>query len=71
MNKKQLAIKLSKLEQLKEHNQKLEQYTTPSETAASILWHAYMNNDIKGKTIADLGCGSGSYFAQIMKIFIS
>ncbi len=59
MNKKQLAIKLSKLEQLKEHNQKLEQYTTPSETAASILWHAFMNNNIKNKTIADLGCGSG------------
>lgn len=59
MNKKQLAITLSKLEQLKEHTQKLEQYTTPSETAAEIVWHAYMNNDIKGKTIADLGCGSG------------
>jgi len=59
MNKKQLAIKLSKLEQLKEHNQKLEQYTTPSETAASILWQAYMNNDIEGKIIADFGCGSG------------
>jgi putative methylase len=59
MNKKQLAIQLSKLEQLKEHNQKLEQYTTPSETAAEILWQAYMNNDIEGKIIADFGCGSG------------
>jgi putative methylase len=38
----------------------LEQYTIPSETAAEILYiAAYTYNDIIGKTIADLGCGTG------------
>ena len=38
----------------------LEQYTIPAEVASEILFlAAYMNDDIIGKTIADLGCGSG------------
>ena len=38
----------------------LEQYTIPAEVASEILFQAaYMNDDIIGKTIVDLGCGSG------------
>jgi len=38
----------------------LEQYTIPVDTAAEILFiAAYMNNDVIGKTVADLGCGTG------------
>jgi putative methylase len=38
----------------------LEQYTIPVEVASEILFlAAHMNDDIVGKTIVDLGCGSG------------
>ncbi len=51
------------LSQIKPHpNPKayLEQYTIPPETAAEILYlAAYTYNDIIGKTIVDLGCGTG------------
>lgn len=39
---------------------RLEQYTIPAETAAQILHTAaYVFNDIIGKTVLDLGCGTG------------
>ncbi len=59
MNKKELAVQLSKLKQVEKPIAKLEQYQTESETAAEVLWFAYMNNDIQNKIIADLGCGDG------------
>jgi putative methylase len=38
----------------------LEQYTTPPSIAATMLYlAAYTNNDIIGKKILDLGCGTG------------
>ncbi len=38
----------------------LEQYTIPVDVASEILFlAAYVNDDIIGKTIVDLGCGSG------------
>ncbi len=60
-SKKELAKTLSKLEELKDANCKLEQYRTDSEVAAEVLWFLYMNNDIEGKIIADLGCGNGVF----------
>lgn len=59
LTKNQLAIKLSKLKVFEKPNIKLEQYPTDSELASEILWQAFMNNDIKGKIIADLGAGTG------------
>jgi len=59
MNKKQLAILLSKIKSFENPNVRLEQYQTSSEIAASALWIANLNNDIKGKNIIDLGCGTG------------
>ncbi|MBI2148697.1 methyltransferase [Candidatus Woesearchaeota archaeon] len=59
MDKKEIAIKLSKLNDFAELNINLEQYKTDSEIASELLWVAYQNGDIKGKTIADLGCGNG------------
>lgn len=50
---------LSKLRVFSSANVKLEQYPTDSEIAADALWNAYMRGDIKDKTIADLGCGTG------------
>ncbi len=59
MNKKQLAVILSKLDSIKNPKVSLEQYNTDSEIASQILWTAFLNNDIKNKIIADLGCGNG------------
>jgi len=37
----------------------LEQYQTPAPLAARLLYHALMKGDIEGKTVLDLGCGTG------------
>ena len=38
----------------------LEQYTIPSDVAADMLYlAAYSNNDVVGKTVLELGCGTG------------
>jgi putative methylase len=36
-----------------------EQYPTPAPLAARLLYHAFMNGDIKDREVADLGCGTG------------
>ena len=59
LTKSQLAIHLSKLKGFSSPKLMPEQYSTDSEIAASILWLAYMKGDIKDKTVADLGCGTG------------
>ncbi len=61
MNKKKLEIELSKLEKFEKVKADLEQYATDSETAASILWNAFMQGDIEDKIVADLGCGNGIF----------
>jgi len=61
MNKRKLAIELSKLKKFENVKPELEQYATNSELAASILWQAFMNGDIEKKTVADLGCGNGIF----------
>ena len=61
MNKKSLAITLSKLQAPKTFSPSLEQYQTDSELAAEIVWLACLNKDVKNKTIADLGCGNGIF----------
>ena len=58
-SKKQLEVKLSQLKPAVSLQAVLEQYTTPLTIAAEVLWFAYMHNDIKGKVVADLGCGNG------------
>ena len=57
MNKKQLEIYLSKLETVKNKNINLEQYQIEGDLAAEFLLSAL--NDVKGKIIADFGCGNG------------
>lgn len=39
----------------------LEQYKTPAVTAADVLFTALNNNDIHGRHVADLGCGTGIF----------
>lgn len=59
MNKKELAILLSKLKTFEVSKLKLEQYQTECNIASLIAWHAYMSKEIEGKKVADLGCGNG------------
>lgn len=57
MNKKQLEIYLSKLKTLENKKIRLEQYQIEGSLAAEMLVLA--EDDIKGKVVADLGCGNG------------
>ena len=59
MRKKDLELQLSQLENFVQAQVQLEQYPTPSSLASDLLWDAYQKGHIKGKTIADLGCGTG------------
>ncbi len=59
LTKKKLEIILSKLKAISNPKVELEQYEIPGELAAQILNIAYLSGDLKNKTIADLGCGSG------------
>ena len=59
MDKKQLEIILSKLKDFENKHPSLEQYSTPSTLASDVLWTAYLDGNIEGKIVADLGCGNG------------
>jgi putative methylase len=59
ISKKALNIHLSKLKLWEKPDVKLEQYPTPGDIAADILWNAHMNSDIENKTIIDAACGPG------------
>ena len=55
-----LELLLSKVEPHPSPTPDLEQYTIPADTAATILYiAAYSNEDIVGRTVIDLGCGTG------------
>jgi putative methylase len=58
-SKSGLAIVLSKLKDFKEPNIELEQYSTPSEIAAEILWTALFKGEVRDKTVLDAACGPG------------
>ncbi|HDD31173.1 MAG TPA: methyltransferase domain-containing protein [Thermococcus litoralis] len=59
MKKKHLAMILSNLRGFEEPKPELEQYKTPGDVAAELLWLAHSMGDIEGKIIADLGAGTG------------
>ncbi|MCD6189783.1 MAG: methyltransferase [Thermococcus sp.] len=59
MKKKHLAMILSNLRGFEEPKPELEQYRTPGDVAAELLWLAHSMGDIEGKIIADLGAGTG------------
>ncbi|MEJ2777009.1 MAG: METTL5 family protein [Sulfolobus sp.] len=64
-NKKQLELILEKIPPHPKPRYELEQYLTPGDLVATILWTAYLRGDIKGKTVADLGCGTGKFCSGI------
>lgn len=63
MKRKELEIILSGTPPFPDPDPSLEQYPTPADVAADIIYRAYMAGDIGGRTVADLGCGTGIFSA--------
>jgi len=61
MKKKQLEMMLQRLKPIQAPSPELEQYPTPADIAADVLWEAFSSGDIAGRTVADLGCGNGVF----------
>jgi putative methylase len=61
MKKKDLEMALQRVGPIQDPKADLEQYSTPATIAADVLFTAYARGDIAGKTVADLGCGSGIF----------
>lgn len=60
LRRKHIAILLSQLEPIPNPKLKWESYTLDAESAATIVYiAAHEHNDICGKRVIDLGCGSG------------
>jgi len=61
MKKKELEILLQKVPLPNKPIPNLEQYMTPANIAADIIFTAHQFGDIENKTIIDLGCGTGIF----------
>jgi len=59
MKKKHLAMLLSQLNGFQEPKPELEQYRTPGNVAAELLWLAYSLGEVENNVVADLGAGTG------------
>jgi Predicted RNA methylase len=59
MKLRKLEMALEKIEGFETPNVHYEQYKTPAIVAAPFLHMAFMNGEIEGKTVYDLGCGTG------------
>ena len=61
MRKKELEIILQKVPTFDDPSPNLEQYLTPANIAADIIFIAHQFGDIKDKVVFDLGCGTGIF----------
>ncbi len=59
MKLRHLEMTLQRISGYSQPRAVLEQYQTPAPLAARLLYHALMKGDIEGKTVCDLGCGTG------------
>jgi putative methylase len=59
MDKTRLKIQLSKLKGFEHPKPELEQYVTPGDIAADVLWNAFMLDDVEDKIVLDPCCGTG------------
>jgi putative methylase len=59
MKLRQLEMALQRCAGFEKPRAAWEQYQTPAPLAARLLYDAYMNGDIEGKVVTDLGCGTG------------
>ena len=61
MKKKELEIMLQKVPSPNRPILRLEQYMTPANISADIIFIAHQFGDIENKTVIDLGCGTGIF----------
>lgn len=59
MKKKDLEIALQRVTSFRSPNPAREQYSTPAVIAADMVFTAYAQGDVDGRTVMDLGCGTG------------
>ncbi len=61
MRQRELEMRLQGLGVFTNPKSALEQYPTPARIAADILYYAHAHGDIEGRTVIDLGCGTGIF----------
>ena len=61
MKQKDLEIILQKVPTYENPNPYIEQYMTPANIVADIIFTAYQFGDIQEKKVVDLGCGTGIF----------
>lgn len=61
MKKKELEMILQKVPSFDKPTAELEQYLTPANIAADIIFIAYQFGDMEDKIVLDLGCGTGIF----------
>ena len=61
MKKKDLEMRLQKVCNFEKPDASLEQYMTPANIAADILFNAYSKGDVENLKVVDLGCGTGMF----------
>ena len=61
MKQKGLEIILQKVPTYERPNPLIEQYMTPANIAANIIFTAFQFGDIQDKKVVDLGCGTGIF----------
>lgn len=59
--KRHLEMALQTIRTFKDPKVDMEQYQTPAEIAADLLWNAHALGDIEGMKVADLACGTGIF----------
>jgi putative methylase len=59
MKRKDLEMRLQQVNGFERPKAELEQYMTPANIAADLLFLAYSCGDIDGRVVLDLGCGTG------------
>jgi len=61
VKKKELEMILQRVPSFKNPSPQLEQYLTPAGIAADIIFIVHQFGDVEGKTVLDLGCGTGIF----------
>lgn len=61
MRRRSLEILLSRLEDMPDPTPELEQYRTPSDAVADVLFLASSLGDIDGRSVGELGCGGAPF----------
>jgi len=56
---KHISMSLSRIQKPHKFSIRYEQYVTSSDIAARMVYQAFLDGNIQGKKVADLGCGNG------------